>query len=426
MNTRDSEAVLGLFLERGCSVAATAEDADVVLVNTCSVREHAESRALSFVGTFKKLKIRPIVGLIGCMAINKGAEIFKKMRHIDLICGPGSLDKIPDYIDKIVLEKVRIINIEDIERNEHLYNAEFRDESDHAQVVISTGCSNFCSYCVVPYVRGKIRLRNPEDILKEVKRNISLGIKKITLLGQNVNDYKYRLQTSDLRHQTEDIIQETLDLRLQTREIDDRPQTEKSRCQKSEVRDHRPDSALKTEEDIGEIKRGETVSFVDLLRMVEQVEGLEKINFITSQPKNTSKELFTLMAKSSKISKNLHLPFQSGSNRILKLMKRGYSREKYLDLVFDFKKIVGGELSTDVIIGFPTETEQDFEQTKEIIEQVKFRRSYIFKYSSRDKAKSSNMKDDVSFKDKSRRHKILLDLQKKISKDIDADKIKLK
>ena len=379
MNTRDSEAVLGLFLERGYSVSLTAEGADVVLINTCSVREHAESRALSFAGTFKKLSAplaKPVIGLIGCMAINKGAEIFKKMRHIDLICGPSTLNKIPEYVEKIIDERqsnkeekqnLRIIDIIDTERNELLYQAEFRDEPDHAQVVISTGCSNFCSYCVVPYVRGNIRLRNPKDIVKEVEKNVALGIKKITLLGQNVNDYRY------------------------------------------------------VEADIRGMKRGKTRSFVDLLKEIDEVQGVEEINFITSQPKNTSKELFTLMAKSSKISKNLHLPFQSGSNRILKLMNRGYTREKYLELVSDYKNIVGGMLSTDVIIGFPTETEEDFEQTKDIIEQVRFRCSYIFKYSPRLKAKSANIKDDVPSEDKSRRHKILLDLQKKISKDLNKE-----
>ena len=356
MNDRDTEALLGLFLDKGYSASDDPKDSSVVLINTCSVRDHAESRALSFVGTFRKLKNKkPLVGVIGCMARNTGEKIFEKMPYVDLICGPGSFSDIPHYIEKIQNEKIRIIDVEDKERNESFYGANLRLEPGHAQVVISTGCSNYCSYCVVPYVRGDLRLRKPEDILTEVKKNISLGIIKVTLLGQNVNDYKYK---------------------------------EESRV----------------------------ISFVDLLKSVEMLEGIEELDFITSQPRNTTKDLFTLMAKSSKIKKHLHLPFQSGSNRILDLMNRGYSREQYLDLVSEYKEIVGGTLSTDVIVGFPTEREDDFLQTKSILESVRFNHAYIFKYSPRMRAESTKLTDDVLRETKERRHRILLDLQKKISK----------
>lgn len=344
MNDRDSEALLGLFLEKGHTQAKDVKEADVILINTCSVREHAEDRAVSFAGTFKKSSV--IVGLIGCMARNRGEEIFKKMPHIKLICGPACFAKIPAYIEKIQKENTRIIDLEDSLRDEELYKSAFRIEPDHAQVIISTGCSNYCSYCVVPYVRGQLRLRKPEDIIDEVKKNIALGIKKITLLGQNVNDYS---------------------------------------------------------------------DFVELLSRVEKIEGLEELSFITSQPRNTSVELFKLMAASKTIKKHLHLPFQSGSNRILELMNRGYSREKYLELIADYKRIVKGSLSTDVIVGFPTETEEDFLQTKDIIEKVSFGYAYIFKYSPRMRAKSAKMTDNVSAQVKAKRHSILLELQKKIS-----------
>jgi len=379
MNSRDSEALLGLFVDKGYTVAASAEEADVVLVNTCSVREHAEQRARSYLGFLKKLKGKGpstslrtnnpknvVLGIIGCMAVNRGEEIFKKMPHIDLICGPGNLRKVPGYIEEIRNPKYeirnkrrRIIDVKDGERDESFYRASLRADSEHAQVVISTGCSNYCSYCVVPYVRGELRLRKPEDIVAEVKRNVSSGIKKITLLGQNVNDYEYRRQT-----------------------IDDRLQT---------------------------------VDFVELLHMVLKVEGLESLDFITSQPRNTSKELFTLIEKSPKIRKHLHLPFQSGSDRILKLMNRGYTKEKYLQLVDAYKKVVGGTLSTDVIVGFPTESDEDFSRTKDILEKVRFSHAFIFKYSPRGAAKSSELADDVLKDIKVKRHKILLDLQKKIS-----------
>jgi len=364
MNDRDSEALLGLFVDKGYGIAKDVKEADVILVNTCSVRAHAEDRALSFLGSLRKIKglrttnyeLRTIIGLIGCMAQNRGKEIFEKMPHIDIVCGPSNFYKIPEYIEKI-MGKIRVIDLEDNLRDESFYQGVYRAKPDHAQVVISTGCSNFCSYCIVPYVRGKLRLRKPSDIIDDVKRNISLGIKNITLLGQNVNDYNFKLNTQY--------------------------------------------SILNT-------------NFVDLLKMVDKIEGLESLDFISSQPKNTTKELFTLMAKSSKIRKHLHLPFQSGSNRILKLMNRGYTREKYLLLIDDYKKIVSGTLSTDVIIGYPTETEDDFLQTKDILEKVGFKYVYIFKYSPRFRAKSAKSADDVSSEVKAKRHKILLDLQKKI------------
>ncbi len=397
MNGRDSEALVGLFVERGYSLAQTPEEADVILVNTCSVREHAEDRAISFLGALKKvtrsqshqvtsgkhdtqyaIRTTKIVGLIGCMARNRGEELFKRMPHIDLVCGPAAFDKIPEYVERIqktkspshqvtsgkrdtryTIRNTRIIDLEDKLRNEDFYRASFRIESGHAQVVISTGCSNYCSYCVVPYVRGPLRLRRPEDIISEVERNAKLGIKKITLLGQNVNDYQYKLQITNYKLQI--------------------------------------------------------IDFVELLRMIEKIEGIEEIDFVTSHPKNTSRELFELMASSQKIKKHLHLPFQSGSDRILKLMNRGYTKQDYLKLIDDYYCIVGGTLSTDVIVGFPTETKKDFLETKKILEKVHFRYAYIFKYSPRPYTKAFSLKDDVPKEIKEKRHRELLDLQKRIS-----------
>ena len=280
-----------------------------------------------------------------------------------MVIGPANFDKIPYYIEKIRKEGVRIIDIEDKERKEDFYSSSFRFQKDYAYVVISTGCSNFCSYCVVPYVRGELRLRKPSDIIREVERNVKLGIKKITLLGQNVNDYQYKSSVGGYRS---------------------------------------------------------LVNFVDLLRMVGEVEGLEEIDFVTSHPKNTSPELFELMAKSNKIKKHLHLPFQSGSDRILRLMNRGYTKNDYLKLVSSYKEIVGGTLSTDVIVGFPTETEEDFLQTKEVLEKVRFKYAYIFKYSPRPRTKAQLLGDDVEKREKERRHRILLELQKKISLSQDS------
>jgi len=372
MNTRDSEALMGLFLKKGYAQAKSEKEADVILLNTCAVRAHAEHRVRSILGSFKKLfpqykkkhVLRPtshvprkIIGLIGCMAKSSGKEIFQRMPHVNLIVSPAKLHKIPAYIEKIKKENIRIIDLEDKERDEEFYNASYRIKPGYAQVVISTGCSNYCSYCVVPGVRGALRLRKPEDIIAEVKRNVSLGITKITLLGQNVNDYLYR-PTSHVQRPT---------------------------------------------------------SFVDLLKMVEEIEGIEEIDFLTPHPKNTTKELFKLMAESKKIKKYLHLPYQAGSDRILRLMHRGYTKQEYLALVDNYKKIVGGTIGTDIIVGFPTETEEDFLHTKDILEKVKFMGAYIFKYSPRPQTSAQKLKDDVPQAEKERRHKILLDLQKKIS-----------
>jgi len=366
MNDRDSEAISGLFLDLGYLLAKEPKEADIILVNTCSVRQHAENRALSFLGSLKKISERrrtrgaktKIIGLIGCMAQNIGEEVFKKMAHIDLICGPACLDRIVAYIQKISRERVRILDLQDKKRKDQFYKGLYRIEGDHAQVVISTGCSNYCSYCVVPYVRGELRLRAPEEIIREVKKNIDLGIKKITLLGQNVNDYS--------------------------------------------------------------LNSG--VGFLELLKAVEGVRGLKELNFITSQPRNMPKGLFEFMAKSDKISKLLHIPFQSGSNRLLKAMNRGYTIEKYLKIVDDYKKIVKGTLSTDVIVGFSTETDNDFRQTKEVLEKVRFMSAYIFKYSPRPGTKSANIADDVSQNIKAKRHRVLLDLQKDISRSQNKSK----
>ncbi len=402
MNDRDSEALLGLFLQEGYVQAKSEKEADVILVNTCSVRDHAENRALSLLGTYKKFKPgfegrktkdertkssvvpakrssfvpRKVIGLIGCMAQNKGDEIFSKMPHLDLICGPSSFFKIPEYIEKIKDQappatssrrdpaehhrcaggRLRIKDLKDKARDESFYGSLYRQEPDHAQVVISTGCSNFCSYCIVPYTRGKLRPRNPENIISEIENNIKHGRRKITLLGQNVNDY------------------------------------------------YSPKSKVLSPK-----------SFVELLREIDKIEGLEELDFVTSHPKNTSKELFKVMAESDKIRKHLHLPFQSGSNRILELMGRGYTREKYLELTNQYKQTTGGTLGTDIIIGFSGETDQDFAQTRDLVEQVKFKYAFIFKYSPRFKTRAAEMADDVPEKVKSRRHKELLDLQKEIS-----------
>ncbi len=361
MNTRDSEVIEGLFVSRGYEVAKGFEDADVILINTCSVRAHAEQRVFSLLGKFRALKRkRPhlLIGVVGCMAQNLGEGLLKRFPHIDFVCGPANIGQIPDLVDGKLRERALL---EFTSRPEEVYRTGYRASADHAYIVISTGCNNRCSYCIVPYVRGPLVCRRPEDIIEEIKITVEKGISNITLLGQNVNDYQYKLQIADGGFQI--------------------------------------------------------VDFVDLLYMVHEIKGVESIGFITSHPKNFSLPLIEAMANLPKLRKYLHLPVQSGSDRILELMNRGYSAQEYREKIALYRqKVKGGVLTTDVIVGFPTETEEDFLATKSLLEEVRFDSAYIFKYSPRKGTGAyKNFKDDVPHADKKRRHAILLELQKEIS-----------
>lgn len=373
MNDRDSEALAGLLQDKGFVMVNSEKEADVILFNTCSVRQHAEDKVWSELGRISKMspldlsqkarqikaggttspKVKKkIIGLVGCMAQNYKQEIFKRAPSVDLVVGPNDLLSIPNLIKEIVKEKSKSLAVSTMERQQDFYVSNFRWEKDHAYVVISEGCSNFCSYCVVPYVRGRLHCRAPEDIINEIKKTIDLGIKNITLLGQNVNSYRFN-----------------------------------------------------------------SCDFVKLLEMVNKIKDLKEFDFVTSHPKDTPDELFFAMRDLKKCKKSLHLPVQSGSDRILKLMNRGYDRAHYLNLIEKYRKIVGGGfLSTDIIAGFPTETKKDFQSTLKLLKQIEFDFAYIFKYSPRPHTKAEDLIDDVPQKEKERRHKILLDLQKDISK----------
>ena len=408
MNFRDTEALLGLFIARGYKAVNDPAKADVVLANTCSVRALAENKARSFLGEFatgscisenslRQFSEEPrarrrqapaagqkrVIGLIGCMARNEGKRLFQKMAHLDLICAPGVIERIPGYVEQIISgERKRIIDLEDRMRDEAAYEAPYRSEQGHANVVISTGCANSCSYCIVPYVRGKLRLRSPKDILAEVKRAVKNGASKITLLGQNVNDYNY---VGAERAVVE--CRAPFDTSRQRRD------TQGARC----------------------IETPAQCNFIDLLKLVSAIDGVKEIDFVSSNPKNTSKELFRFMAQSKKMKKYINLPFQSGSNRILKAMDRGYMRQEYLTLVKSYKRIVGGQISTDIIVGFPGETDADFKATRKMVEQCKFDFAFIFKYSVRPHSPAAGLIDDVPKEIKEKRHQELLALQKRIS-----------
>jgi tRNA-2-methylthio-N6-dimethylallyladenosine synthase len=378
MNEHDSERVKDLLLRDGYSLAEDANDADVVLVNTCSVRKHAEERVFGLGSVFENLKKRKksvIVGIIGCMAEAERDEIFRKMPSVDFLCGPADLDRVPEIIDKIRNGAGHIIHLGGYRSKRIPEFSELRSSEKRAYVKIMEGCDNYCSYCIVPYVRGPERSRLSKEILKEIKALISQGVEEITLLGQNVNSYGRGLK-------------EKINFVGLLRKIDKM------------------------------IKRDCFVPTPLVLGLAMTPWGKNVIvNFITSHPKDAGIDLFNVMVELKPLSKNLHLPMQSGSNKILKKMNRGYTIEHYKKLIEDFRKIVkGAGLTTDIIAGFPGESEKDFQDTVKAVKEIQFDAAYIFKYSPRPFTKAAKFKDDVPKEEKERRHQVLLELQKEISR----------
>lgn len=369
MNVRDSEVIAGLLTNNDYRLTDNEKEADIIIFNTCSVRQHAEDKVWSEIGRISKRGTRDmghgtkkIIGLVGCMAQNYKEKIFERAPQVDFVVGPSDIHKIPEILKRVTSHKSQVSS-EDLlglkiwetdggVRLEEIYHTGFYEDKDHAYVVISEGCSNFCSYCVVPHVRGNLRNRDYKDVLKEIERAADKGINKITLLGQNVNAYKYN-----------------------------------------------------------------DINFVKLVEFVNSVKGIKEFSFITSHPKDTSLELFKVMAACEKLKKYLHLPVQSGSDKILKLMNRGYTRELYFDLIRNYRKIVkSGTITTDIIVGFSTETEKDFKDSCDLVKDIGFNAAYIFKYSPRPNTDACNFSDNVPKEEKERRHRIILELQKKISR----------
>jgi len=357
MNDRDSEIIYGLLLERGWKKAESVEEADCVLFNTCSVRHHAEERAYSNMGMLAKLKKRKpnlILGFVGCTAQKDRDEVFKRLPHVDLVTGPGEIYNIPDYVNAILQGRKRLLATSLCERPDSK-NPLYREKKTSAYVSISEGCDNFCSYCIVPYVRGRQRSRNKKMILDEIRTAAEQGIKEITLLGQNVNSYG------------------------------------------SELKDNS--------------------NFINLLEEVHHIDGIKRIRFVTSHPKDTREELFKTMQDLPKIYKHLHLPMQSGSAKILKAMKRGYTPQHYLKLINKLRSYIPDcNITTDIMVGFPGEQDEDFKDTYNIMKEIEFDSAYIFKYSPRPPAESSRLADDVPMEVKKARHTELLELQKEISR----------
>ena len=338
MNSRDSEKLAGI-LETIGYIPSDDEKADFVIYNTCTVRENANQRVYGRLGVLKSIKSKRknmLIALCGCMM--QEAHVVEKIRtsyrHVDIIFGTHNIYKLAELILNRLESKSMIIDIwKDTDKIvEELPNS--RKYPFKTGINIMFGCNNFCSYCIVPYVRGRERSRKPEDIISEIKGHVLEGVVEVMLLGQNVNSYGKTLENP--------------------------------------------------------------ISFAKLLTEIEKIEGLERIRFMTSHPKDLSDELIEVMSKSKKICNHLHLPLQSGSSRILKVMNRRYTKEDYLTLVEKIKKACPDiSLTTDIIVGFPGETEEDFLETLDVVRKVQYDSAYTFIYSKRNGTPAASMEDQI-------------------------------
>lgn len=370
MSFRDSEFVTGLLLESGFALADSIEGADIIIFNSCSVRKHAEDRLISNISDLKLLKKKKpglIIGLMGCTAQSYKSKILDRLPILDFSCGPGNESDIPGIIKDILEYRGTIVATDKIDRKRPELFPAHREDKYKAYVSIGEGCDNFCSYCIVPYVRGRERSRDSKSIIKEVKSLAERGFKEIMLLGQNVNSYKY------------------------------------------------PSKSKKPTAYSLKLTAGHS-GFIRLLESLNAIKGIERIRFMTSHPKDASTGLFKAMRDLEKVCAHLHLPLQAGSDRILKLMNRGYTAKKYMLLTEEYKKYLPeGSITTDIIVGFPSEKKNDFDKTVKMMKDVGFDGAYMFKYSPRPPAKSSGLKDDVSQGAKESRLDTLINLQREIS-----------
>ena len=349
LNENDSEKICGMAEKMGYTKTDNIMEADLVIYNTCCVRENAEERLFGKLGEVKKLKEArgTIIAIGGCMMQEKHiVDKIKKSYSYDVIFGTHTLKNFPRDLYDAILERKKITDILDID-GEIIEGLPIkRDDNIRASVTIMNGCNNFCTYCIVPYVRGRERSRAPEDILNEVRKLAQEGYKEITLLGQNVNSYM-RVEREKLKQSIKD---------------------ESDNVEKS--------SSAGQRNSINEID-----SFAKLLRAVNEIPGIEKIRFISPHPKDFTDDVIEAIRDCSKVSKFIHLPLQSGSTEVLKVMNRVYTKEQYLELVEKMKKkIPNVKFSTDIIVGFPGETEEDFEDTLDVVRKVKFEQIFMFIY----------------------------------------------
>lgn len=364
MNQLESELIAGRLAREGWTLTPRRSQADLILFNTCSVREHAEERAFSHVGRIRRIKERKpdvVVGIIGCAAQNHQDSIWRRLPFVDLIVGPRWLGAIPRLVREVRETRERRIATDEFDQEfiEPVHLTEARRTPFQAYVKVMEGCDMHCSFCIVPRTRGREVSRRPEEIVEEVRRLVDEGTVEVTLLGQTVNSYGKGL---------------------------------KPYC-----------------------------DLAGLLERLDAIGGLRRLRFITSHPLFMKRRLIEAMRDLPKVCPYLHLPAQSGSNRILKLMKRRYTRERYIERVEEIRQAVPGiALASDWIVGYPTETEEDFQQTVDLLRQVRFAGSFIFKYSPRPHTEAEGLKDDVPEAVKKDRNRRLLEVQEEVSAEYNA------
>ncbi len=374
MNVHESEKIAGLLEGMGYSCAKDGDDADIIVFNTCCIRDTAERRALGNIGVTKADKKRNpnlIIAVVGCMPQQDDVALNIKERfpYVDIVLGTRNIASLPKEINKVLEGRARIKKRSDkkyrcfdtIQPDDYLLIDEStpltRTSYPNAWINIIYGCNNFCTYCIVPYVRGREISRDMNSVLDEVKRCVGEGYKEITLLGQNVNSYG--------------------------NDIDD-----------------------------------DTVNFANLLREIDKIEGEFRVRFMTSHPKDLNEDIIDAMANSSKICCNLHLPVQAGSTQVLKSMNRRYDREKYLSLIDKIRERMPNiGITTDIMVGFPTETEEDFMDTLDLVEKVRYSNAFTFIYSPRKGTPAAKM-DQIPYAIKQERIARLIKLQNQITKEI--------
>jgi tRNA-2-methylthio-N6-dimethylallyladenosine synthase len=361
MNLADTEIVLGILQNNGYGVTKKIEEADVILVNTCSIRENAEQRIYGRLGNFKSIKDQKpdlIVGVLGCMAERLRTDLVDKKKIVDVVVGPDEYRRLPELID-VAFNGDKGIGVKLSKTETYDDILPHREDGLQAWLSVMRGCDKFCTFCVVPYTRGRERSRSLDSVVDEIKQLSERGFKEVTLLGQNVNSYS----------------------------------------------DNQFD-------------------FADLLAACAQVNRSVRIRFTTSNPQDLSDKLLYTIAEHPNICNYIHLPVQSGSNRILELMNRTYTIEHYLQLVEKARRIIPGvSFSTDIISGFPTETFEDHIMTLDVMREVTFDGAFMFKYSPREGTKAFKMKDDVNEETKTKRLQEIINLQQQISFELNQELI---
>lgn len=361
MNVNDSEVVASIMQSSGYTITKQLTDADVVLINTCSIRENAETRVWGRLELFraqKKRKPGMVIGVIGCMAERLKEKLLEEEKSVDIVVGPDAYRDLPNLVQSAGTGQ-KAVNILLSKEETYAEISPVRLDSNgiSAFVSITRGCNNFCSFCVVPYTRGRERSRNPQTIVHEIEDLIENGYKEVTLLGQNVDSYLWKFENQPI------------------------------------------------------------VNFANLLDRVAMIHPLLRVRFSTSHPKDMTDEVLQVMAKHENICKSIHLPFQSGSTKVLESMKRGYTREKYIERVESIRRIIPGcAISTDIITGFCGETDHDHQQTLSLMQWLKLDYAFMFKYSEREGTfAQKHLTDDVPEKVKSDRLIEIINLQSELS-----------